>query len=301
MTATDTPQLSIVLATSHAWPEVAPTLDALFAPDAGVSFEVLLCDGDGAGGPPGESADPRLRTIAAPGESVFALRARGVAAARGEIVAITEDHCLPEPDWMAELVAAHRRHPDAVAISGAVANGATGDRWDWANFLLTFAEHMPPVDGGPAVRAPSVANGSFKRAPAGLPAEPAPGQVELELMPGLVASGAVARDGGPQVTHDQSHGGAWATLSAHFHNGRASAGMRTSRPGPRAVAAEARRLAGLPRRLTAEVRAALALRPPLTGRAAAGARVVPAVALAHAAGELTGLLVGPGHSAERLD
>ncbi len=300
MTA-DSPQLSIVLATSHPWPEVEPTLEAILAADTPVELEVVLCDGDGAGGPPGGGTDPRLRTVSAPGESVFALRARGVAAARGEIVAITEDHCIPEPDWPAELVAAHSRHPEAVAISGAVANGATADRWEWANFLLTFAEHMRPVDDAPATRAPSVANGSFKRDLAALPATPAPGLLELELMPGLVSAGRVARDGGPLVTHDQSHGSGWATLGAHFHNGRASTGLRTDSPGPRTALAEARRLAALPWRLTREVRHALALRPPLRGTAAAGARVVPVVAAAHAAGELTGLLAGPGRSAERLD
>jgi hypothetical protein len=298
---TDPPQLSIVLATSHRWPEVETTLEAILGVPSPVDLEVVLCDGHGAGRPPAADADPRLSTISAPGESVFALRARGVAAARGGIVAITEDHCLPEPDWAVELVAAHTRHPDAVAVSGAVANGATADRWDWANFLLTFAEHMPPIDGAPATRAPSVANGSFKRELAALPESPAPGQVELELMPGLVSVGAVARDGGPLVTHHQSHGGARATLAAHFHNGRACTGLRADPPGLRAAAGEARRLAALPLSLTREVRVALASRPPLRGTAASGARLVPLVATAHAAGELAGLLAGPGRSAEKLD
>jgi glycosyl transferase family 2 len=294
------PQLSIVLATSHAWPECEPTLRALLAADRGVDFELILCDGCGRGGPPADWGDDRLTVIAAPGESVFALRARGVAAARGEIVAITEDHCVPELDWPAELVAAHARHPAAVAISGAVANGATSDPWDWANFLMTFAEHMRPVDGADPRRAPSVANGSFKRSLVGRAAPPA-GWLELELMPRLVSAGEVARDGGPLVTHDQSHGGRRATLVAHFHNGRATTGLRVATPGVAAARREWRRLADLPLRLTRELRDALAVRPPLAGQAARGARLVPLLALAHAAGEATGLLAGPGASAEQLD
>jgi hypothetical protein len=57
----------------------------------------------------------------------------------------------------------------------------------------------------------------------------------------------------------------------------------------------------LPFRLAAETRAALADRPPLSGQEARGARRVPVIALAHAAGELTGLLAGAGRSAELLD
>ncbi len=294
------PALSVVLATGHPWPEARPALQAILDAETEVDLEVLLCDGSGEG-PPKDGRDPRLRVIAGPGESVFALRARGIALARGEIVAITEDHCIPAPDWAGELVAAHARHPEAVAIAGAVANGSTKDPWDWANFLLTFAEHMPPVDDRPAKRAPSVANGSFKRALGGVPEIPEPGWLELRLMPALVGAGKVVRDGGPLVTHRQSHGAARATLAAHFHNGRACTGLRAARPGPRAVLAERRRLAGLPWRLTREPRAERAVRPPLGREAVAGARLVPLVALAHTAGELAGLLRGPGASAEQLD
>ncbi len=298
MTASD-PALSIVLASSHAWPEAETTLRALLGADSTVDFEVILCAG-GAPPPPGWG-DERLNVLAAPDQSVFALRARGVAQARGEIVAITEDHCVPAPDWPAALLSAHARHPDAVALAGAVANGATATAWDWANFLMTFAEHMPPLDGATATRAPSVANGSFKRTRVGPTRDVAPGWLELELMPSLVGAGGVARDGGPLVIHDQSHGGTRSTLAAHFHNGRASAGLRVDQPGPRATSREWRRLARLPWRLTRELRTALAVRPPLTGVAARGARLVPLLAVAHSLGELTGLLLGPGASAELLD
>jgi hypothetical protein len=188
-----------------------------------------------------------------------------------------------------------------VAVAGAVANGSTGDPWDWANFLLTFAEHMLPIDAARARRAPSVANGSFKRERVVEPADRRAGWLELELMPQLVAAGQVARDDGPLVTHVQSHGGVRGTLAAHFHNGRACTGLRADPPGPRAALVEARRLAGLPRRLIGELRAARAMRPSLDCVGAAGARRVPLIALAHTAGEAVGLLAGPGRSAELLD
>jgi hypothetical protein len=160
---------------------------------------------------------------------------------------------------------------------------------------------MRPIASAAALRAPSVANGSFKRSLVGPTAAATPGWLELELMPALVGAGAVERDGGPLVTHDQSHGGARGTLAAHFHNGRATAGLRVDRPGPGAVRAEWRRLVRLPWRLIRELHAALAVRPPLTGVATRGARLVPLLAAAHSVGELTGLLLGPGTSAELLE
>lgn len=293
--------LSVVLASGHGWSDAEPTLSRLAAMDPPGGMEVIFCDGSGHVAPPAEELDGRLRVVAMPGESVFALRARGVGLARGEIVAITEDHCMPEPDWADALVAAHARHRGAAAIAGAVTNGAPEDAWDWANFLMTFAEHMPPVSATAGARAPSVANGSIKRSAVAMPSDPEPGWFELELMPSLLGAGRVVRDDGPRVAHVQSHGGGRATLAAHFHNGRACTGLRVARPGPAAVLAERGRIARLPLRLNRELRAALATRPPLDGAAATGARLVPLVGAAHAAGELTGLLLGPGRSAEKLD
>jgi hypothetical protein len=42
-----------------------------------------------------------------PMKSLPAARAAGIRAARAPIVALTEDHCFPEPDWAAALVRAH--------------------------------------------------------------------------------------------------------------------------------------------------------------------------------------------------
>lgn len=297
----EAPELSIVLATSHAWPVAKPMLNGIFGADDAPHLEVILCDGHGAGAPPESERDPRLRVISVPGESVFGLRAKGIAAARGDVLAITEDHCIPAADWPRAILAAHERHPDAAAIAGAVTNGSTDSAWDWANFLMTFADHMPPVPTPETVRAPSVANGSVKRAAAGIPPDPEPGWFESKLMGELVQTGRAVRDDGPRVSHVQSHGGALSTLGQHFHNGRATAGLRIERPGVAAVRAEAGRLVQLSRQLTRELRTALASRPPIDRGAVAGARRVPLIATAHALGELTGLLAGPGSSPARLD
>jgi hypothetical protein len=46
---------------------------------------------------------PDVRWISRPGESVFQLRSAGYDACRGEIVAVTEDHCRPAADWIERI------------------------------------------------------------------------------------------------------------------------------------------------------------------------------------------------------
>jgi len=87
------------------------------------------------------------------------LRAHGLAAARGTIVALLEDQGRPEPRWCASIVAAHRA--DAAVIGGAIDNGI--DRLlNWAVYFCDFAKYQSPLPAGPSPSA-SDANTSYKR------------------------------------------------------------------------------------------------------------------------------------------
>ena len=88
------------------------------------------------------------------------LRARGLAAARGEIVALLEDHEWPNQHWAASVVAAHR--DDFAAIGGAIENGV--DRpLNWAVYYCDFSRYQNPVPSGESPFA-SDANVTYKRA-----------------------------------------------------------------------------------------------------------------------------------------
>jgi Glycosyl transferase family 2 len=88
------------------------------------------------------------------------LRARGITAARGDLVALLEDHARPDPDWSASVVAAHREGP--AAIGGAIENGI--DRpLNWAVYYCDFGRYQNPLPSGVASFA-SDANVSYKRA-----------------------------------------------------------------------------------------------------------------------------------------
>jgi hypothetical protein len=87
------------------------------------------------------------------------LRARGLAAARGEIVALLEDHGIPDPGWSSSLTAMHRQ--DFAAVSGPIENGV--DRFlNWAVYFCDFGRYQAPLPAGETVSA-SDANVSYKR------------------------------------------------------------------------------------------------------------------------------------------
>jgi hypothetical protein len=89
------------------------------------------------------------------------LRAHGLAAAHGEVVALLEDHARPDPSWSGRVAAAHRTGDDA-AIGGAIENGV--DRpLNWAVYFCDFSKYQNPLPVGASTFA-SDANVAYKRA-----------------------------------------------------------------------------------------------------------------------------------------
>ncbi len=110
---------------------------------------------------------PQARFLALEGECPPAeLRARGVEHASGRIIALLEDHCLPEPAWSARVLVAHEQQ--VAAVGGCVEKGESheGERdsaLDWALYIADYARYMSPLPHGPA-HTISDCNASYKRA-----------------------------------------------------------------------------------------------------------------------------------------
>src|SRR4029453_8202728 len=85
-TVDDTPTLSVVIATTQPWPEIAGCLASLVGQAGATGAGVILADAAGRGLPGGD-AFPEVQWLTAPGGSVFQLRALAMSKARGEIVA----------------------------------------------------------------------------------------------------------------------------------------------------------------------------------------------------------------------
>jgi hypothetical protein len=237
--------------------------------------------------------------VHAAGASIFELRSRATEAARGSIVAWTEDHCRPANDWCRRILAAHAEQAEAIAIGGAIHNGSTASVVDWANFLTTFAPFLPPLDVTRIGRVPAAANVSFKRT-AIVPALPAPGATEFRALPHWWKMRRVRFDERIAVHHVQSWG-LWGTAAAHFHNGRSTTGLPVRRLPLARRLARALLCVALPAEMIRTVVLPLVPKPaawmPLL-------KSLPLIALLsgfHAAGELAGLVSGAGSSPHRLE
>lgn len=258
-----------------------------------------MADGSGAAPPSGAARWPGLRWLRQPGAGIFELRASAWRAARGRIVAVTEDHCLAAPDWCARLLEAHARHPAAVAVKGAVRNGTPARLVDRAAYLLNQAPHLAPFTGGSWDVVLGVSSVAYKRdAIARLVPDPAR-PVELEDARAWVRAGhLVVADERAWVEHRQS--ASLLALSAlQFHNGRAVAGLRRGRMGPR----DWTRLAAAPLLpCLRAVRTALLCRRKGVGQRGLLASLPLFVWYFgwKGAGELAGYLAGAGASARRL-
>jgi hypothetical protein len=87
------------------------------------------------------------------------LRARGLALARGALVALLEDHARPDPRWCDAIVDAHASA--SAAIGGAIENDVDLPL-NWAVWFCDFGRYQNPVPAGPSQFA-SDANTAYKR------------------------------------------------------------------------------------------------------------------------------------------
>jgi hypothetical protein len=90
-----------------------------------------------------------VRFIQVPGTHTYAeLRSLGFREARGDLIALTEDHCSPDPEWCATIVELHRG--DVAAVGGSVDKSGPDTMLNWGIYLSDFGRYMNPVKEGPA-------------------------------------------------------------------------------------------------------------------------------------------------------
>jgi glycosyltransferase involved in cell wall biosynthesis len=127
----DSPTASVVIPTRNRPQAVEHCLDALAAQTMpSGSFEVIVVD-DGSN--PAIFLDPArwaskfaLKLIHQQNTGPAGARNRGVAEARGEFLAFTDDDCLPTPTWLEKLITALRKNPEAL-VGGSTFNGLKND------------------------------------------------------------------------------------------------------------------------------------------------------------------------------
>ncbi len=142
------PKIYVIIPSVSGLPVIAECLSALDNQKCDFAFEVIVVDR--TGDKTAEYIDehfPRVELIklSAPC-GIPEMRAVGMAQARGEFLAITEDHCIVPENWLAEIVKAHESGYQVVG--GAVENGSPARLIDWAVFLCEYSAFMSPIAGG---------------------------------------------------------------------------------------------------------------------------------------------------------
>jgi len=294
--------ISIVVPVRFGQETIRPTLEALLPQCRGLGAEMsaeviaVVSTADPALAVLRALApDPLLRILEVPGRrSVPQLRAEGIRAARGRLVAITEDHCLFSPNWVRGLIDAHRARA-AAAVGGPVENGRPRGPLDWAIYFSRYLAAMPPLPLGPAASLPGN-NACYKRevldARASLFAE---GFWEHDFNRDLAASGLVLwLDPALVVTHNKPYR-FLPYLALRYRHARCFGGMLPRRMGR--ILATPLLLLLLPLRAA---RGILAKRR----RRLAFLLAFPALLLCYGVwfwGELLGSLLGPGDTCSHTD
>lgn len=289
--------VSVVIPTRAGWPNFALALDAVLPQVRALGGQLVIADASGLAAPDW-AADADVEWIELPGAPSHQLRQTAYGRASGEIVAITEDHCAPSPDWLATVLDEHRRYPDAAAIYGMVENGTREHRIDWALYgasYLAWAPPRPHAKGNPGHANLAFKPWAFKRvAPVG-------DQVlEFRYVAALRAAGCqVVASDRLRVTHHQC-ASVRTTSTLFFHDGRQIAGLRR---GNMSAFDWVRTAAPW---LIAGYRTLRTLTTAPSKPAAVATEIVrsaPLIALlhlCHTIGETVGYLGGPGDSGSRL-
>jgi len=299
---TEKPRLSVVVANTQPWPEARMSLEALLPQVKKLDAELLFVDGSDAGLPEGAGL-AGIRWLRHPGKSAYQLRALGMAEARGEIVAITEDHCRAPDDWCQRVLEAHRRWPDAAVIGGAVENGATDNLVDWATFFVAHSAWVMPIPTGVRGHVIGQANVSYKRR--ALPdTYPDKGVVEIEFQQELRARGeTLVSDEALTMHHCQSLG-LPLTVAVNYHNGRCQMGFAreamTRRQRFAAIAVKALLPVHVGRQTGRIVLRMFVRKQRLRAKVLTALPLIAAIVGAQAVGELAGLISGPGDSPHHM-
>ena len=152
--ATDLPSVSVVIASGAGGEFLFKLLDSLADQVRDEGAETIVVDR--VGGP----ALDRLRrdyqwvkvvpVSTAPGgprPSVPELRATGVENARGEVVAIIEEHCRAPRGWLRGIRESFL--PDDAAIGGPILDDAWSRRRDWVVYFTEYHNYLPPWPDAP--------------------------------------------------------------------------------------------------------------------------------------------------------
>src|SRR5437016_4269260 len=151
LTEGEAPLVSVVIAATTGGAALSACAGSFRSQDSNRQLELIVVARGGV--PPADPPMPDVRIVhLASSATIPQLRAAGLRAARGRILAITQDHCTAEEGWLMAVVDAHRA-PD-IAVGGAVEIEDGGRTVDWAVDFCEYGRYMLPLATGPSADLP---------------------------------------------------------------------------------------------------------------------------------------------------
>lgn len=284
---------SVVVPSIEEWPNAKACLDSIHGQLDGAGGEIVVATRHTMPAA-ARKRYPRATWIHIDGASVFELRARGIEAARGTLVLVTEDHCVVAPTWCAGYLATFK-DPRVEWATGPGDNGTRDRATDWGSFLIAWAKFMPGGRRLPIVHHLPVGNGAFRRrlAPA-----PVPTFWYESGLGGATQGARIAWAEESSIAHFLA-GGMAKLARHHYHNARATAPLLHRTRAAR-VGAAAANLLLLPLQFVVIGSRELIRR----NKVGLAVRSAPAVFVCGAAtgwGRFVGSIAGPGHSPLHVD
>lgn len=292
------PRLSVVIAAWNSADYLRACLASLAPQFDGATMETIVA----ANLPPGDCSAvaaefPFVRLLPPrTSATVPELRMAGLQEARGDIMALTEDHMTFARQWCSEILKAHEL-PHA-AIGGTVENSDQQSLLDWAVYFYDYGAYMPPCTAG-AVPALSGANVSYKSsALAGLGAMTDEGFYEAFVHAELTGSGQTLYLHPPAtVTHHKRYTAAAAFRHAYHLARDFSAGRARKWPAWRRFWFGAGAVV-LPLVLASRILLTVLRKGRRAGKLLASFPILLPLLTVWAAGEWTGYWFGAGESRE---
>jgi GT2 family glycosyltransferase len=139
--------LSVVIPSVNGFPILGECLDSLTQQVGAGRLEIIVANRRADVRINIEARYPEVRILDAHKEaSIPRLRAMAFQEAKGDVIAVLEDHCIVEPHWASTMLDAHRsQYP---VIGGSVENAACDRLVDWAHFFCEYSELMSPFAAG---------------------------------------------------------------------------------------------------------------------------------------------------------
>lgn len=147
-TSTKTPSISVVIASKVGPPFIDQCLESIEKETKELGAEAIVVIPEGNSDAARiETEFPWTRVIEAPEREVPALRRRGVDEARGELIAVIEEHCSAREDWLHKATAALSRNAYG-SVGGPVVDYDYDTLRDWTVYFCEYNGALPPVPDG---------------------------------------------------------------------------------------------------------------------------------------------------------